>query len=40
VFFTCRSAVTAVAWHPYSSFLASVDKTKKAVTWGDVLQQQ
>jgi hypothetical protein len=36
VFFPCRSAVTAVSWHPYSSFLASVDKTKKAIVWGDV----
>jgi hypothetical protein len=36
VLFVYRSAVTAVSWHPYSSFLASVDKSKKAVVWGDV----
>jgi hypothetical protein len=36
VFVVCRSAVTAVSWHPDSSFLASVDKTKKAIVWGDV----
>ncbi|XP_071055414.1 autophagy-related protein 16-1 isoform X3 [Onthophagus taurus] len=30
------SAVTATAWHPYASFLVSVDKTKKAVIWSNV----
>jgi hypothetical protein len=36
VLFVYRSAVTAVAWHPYSFFLAGVEKAKKAVVWGDV----
>lgn len=31
-----RSAVTAVSWQPHTSYLASVDKMKKAVVWGDV----
>ncbi|KAF7266406.1 hypothetical protein GWI33_020237, partial [Rhynchophorus ferrugineus] len=29
----CRSAVTATAWHPYGTFLASVDKSKRTVIW-------
>ncbi|KAF4533207.1 hypothetical protein B566_EDAN001749 [Ephemera danica] len=28
------SAVTAVAWHPFGFFLASVDRGKKAIIWG------
>ncbi|CAG9772455.1 unnamed protein product [Ceutorhynchus assimilis] len=32
-----RSAVTATAWHPYGSYLASVDRSKRAVIWaGDL----
>jgi autophagy-related protein 16-1 len=27
------SAVTAIAWHPYGGFLASVDRGKKAIIW-------
>nr|CAD7264068.1 unnamed protein product [Timema shepardi] len=30
------SAVTAVSWHPYSSYLVSVDKSRRVVVWGDV----
>ncbi|XP_076258920.1 autophagy-related 16 isoform X2 [Rhynchophorus ferrugineus] len=31
------SAVTATAWHPYGTFLASVDKSKRTVIWvGDI----
>ncbi|XP_044736633.1 autophagy-related protein 16-1 isoform X2 [Chrysoperla carnea] len=30
------SAVTAVAWNPYGTYLASVDRTKRAIIWGDV----
>ncbi|KAK3922141.1 Autophagy-related protein 16-1 [Frankliniella fusca] len=30
-----RNAVTAVSWHPYGSFLLSVDRAKTAVVWGD-----
>lgn len=30
-----QSAVTAVSWHPYGSFLLSVDRAKTAVVWGD-----
>ncbi|XP_012253468.2 autophagy-related protein 16-1 isoform X2 [Athalia rosae] len=30
------SAVTAVAWHPQGTYLASVDRTKQATIWGDV----
>ncbi|XP_021915879.1 autophagy-related protein 16-1 isoform X2 [Zootermopsis nevadensis] len=29
------SPVTAVAWDPYNSFLASVDKSKKTIVWGE-----
>ncbi|XP_011302341.1 autophagy-related protein 16-1 isoform X1 [Fopius arisanus] len=28
-------AVTAVAWHPHGTYLASVDRTKMAAVWGD-----
>ncbi|XP_066251235.1 autophagy-related protein 16-1 isoform X3 [Euwallacea similis] len=32
-----RSAVTATSWHPFGTFLASVDRSKKAVIWaGDL----
>ncbi|XP_046415575.1 autophagy-related protein 16-1 isoform X1 [Neodiprion fabricii] len=30
------SSVTAVAWHPQGTYLASVDRTKQATIWGDV----
>ncbi|XP_022826192.1 autophagy-related protein 16-1 isoform X2 [Spodoptera litura] len=30
------SAVTAVSWHPQSGLLASVDRGKRAVIWGDL----
>jgi len=30
-----RNAVTAVSWHPFGSFLLSVDRAKTAVVWGD-----
>lgn len=30
------SSVTATAWHPYGTFLASVDRSKKAIIWTDV----
>lgn len=30
-----QTAVTAVSWHPYGSFLLSVDRAKTAVVWGD-----
>ncbi|XP_049821111.1 autophagy-related protein 16-1 isoform X2 [Aethina tumida] len=30
------SAVTATGWHPYGTFLASVDRSKKAIIWGDM----
>ncbi|XP_043466583.1 autophagy-related protein 16-1-like [Leptopilina heterotoma] len=29
------SAVTAVSWHPHGTFLASVDRAKKATIWDD-----
>ncbi|XP_043268999.1 autophagy-related protein 16-1 [Venturia canescens] len=29
------SAVTAVAWHPHGTYLASVDRFKVATVWGD-----
>ncbi|XP_066141833.1 autophagy-related protein 16-1 isoform X6 [Euwallacea fornicatus] len=32
-----RSAVTATSWHPFGTFLASVDRSKKVVIWaGDL----
>lgn len=30
------SAITATAWNPFGSFLASVDRTRKAVIWSDM----
>lgn len=30
-----RTTVTAVSWHPYGNFLASVDRTKTVTIWGD-----
>ncbi|KAJ8719016.1 hypothetical protein PYW07_016572 [Mythimna separata] len=30
------SAVTAVSWHPQSGLLASVDRGKRAIIWGDL----
>ncbi|XP_073952407.1 autophagy-related 16 isoform X2 [Choristoneura fumiferana] len=30
------AAVTAVSWHPQSGLLASVDRGKRAVVWGDM----
>jgi hypothetical protein len=27
--------VQAVAWHPHANWLASVDKSKKAIIWSD-----
>ncbi|XP_045488395.1 autophagy-related protein 16 isoform X1 [Pieris rapae] len=30
------TAVTAVSWHPQSGLLASVDRAKRAVIWGDL----
>lgn len=30
-----QSSVVAVAWHPFSSVLASVDRTKKCTIWSD-----
>ncbi|XP_013173880.1 PREDICTED: autophagy-related protein 16-1 isoform X4 [Papilio xuthus] len=30
------SAVTAVSWHPQSGLLASVDRGKRALVWGDL----
>ncbi|XP_072929193.1 autophagy-related protein 16-1 isoform X2 [Epargyreus clarus] len=30
------SAVTAVSWHPQSGLLASVDRGKRAIVWGDL----
>lgn len=30
------SAVTAVSWHPQSGLLASVDRSKRAIIWGDL----
>lgn len=30
------SAVTAVSWHPQSGLLASVDRSKRALIWGDL----
>ncbi|XP_060526164.1 autophagy-related protein 16-1 isoform X2 [Cylas formicarius] len=31
------SSVTATAWHPYGSFMASVDKSRRAIIWaGDI----
>ncbi|KAL0274569.1 UNVERIFIED_CONTAM: hypothetical protein PYX00_002670 [Menopon gallinae] len=31
-----RSAVTAVSWMPYGTAIASVDRAKKIIVWGDV----
>ncbi|CAH0399167.1 unnamed protein product [Chilo suppressalis] len=31
-----KSAVAAVSWHPQSGLLASVDRGKRAVIWGDL----
>ncbi|XP_018321816.1 autophagy-related protein 16-1-like isoform X2 [Agrilus planipennis] len=30
------SAVTATSWHPYGTYLVSVDRSKTAAIWGDV----
>lgn len=30
------TVITATAWNPFGSFLASVDRTKKAVIWSDI----
>ncbi|XP_075235351.1 autophagy-related protein 16-1-like [Lycorma delicatula] len=30
------AAVTAVAWHPFGNYLASVDRNKKVVVWADL----
>jgi autophagy-related protein 16 len=33
IIFRCQ--VQAVAWHPHANWLASVDKSKKAIIWSD-----
>lgn len=33
-----RSAVTATAWQPYGTYLATVDRSKKLIVWGDQWQ--
>ncbi|XP_039285589.1 autophagy-related protein 16-1 isoform X2 [Nilaparvata lugens] len=31
-----KAAVTAVAWHPYANFIASVGRNRQAVVWADL----
>ncbi|BES92738.1 WD domain, G-beta repeat [Nesidiocoris tenuis] len=33
--FISGSAVISVSWHPFANYIASVDRSKKAVVWTD-----